>query len=685
VGKTTRMSFVSRLTAFFVAAVALPMVLAGILIVGVVRQESARRVDERLRAAEVEAGLLTTSRAEQVSAALDSVDPALVRSAFTSTTDAQSDLGVHFKDILSRLPGVDIIVATEAEGTIAQASRPASFRGEEPSALAIGTGDVPGVITARLPVTDSRGNRLGAVSVGAYLDASFVQELSDASGVQATTVADGRVLASTLPARRTADLPKLSPGAIETTDLGGEEAEVLVSDPVAEAAGTQVLFTLDTAAFAKAASDATRTFMLLLMAACVIATGVGWLIARYISRPVIEVSEGALAIAEGNWTGRERVPVRSNDEIGQLAAAFNKMTAHLRTYVREAEQSRSELEGTVVRFGAMLERTHDREGILTLVTTVSRRDFRARGAALYVASPLRNRLELAYLDGTCGDLRVGDRIAYGRGVAGRVAETGQPARSSRRVTLAQIEPARPVDSTRVIDTASTSPPEPPGDAVAVVIRADERLFGVLALYGRVEAPGFTDAEVELLADFARQTGVAIDNVLLHEEANRLAIRDAVTGIWNRRYFDIVIEPELERSSRFRHPMGLIMLDLDDFKAVNDTYGHPAGDDLLMQVAHLVNSQVREVDTVARYGGEEFVVILPETDLDGALVAAEKIRVAVADYAFHVAGVQLEVTASLGVAAYPVSGETAATLVLNADRALYEAKRLGKNRVAAAKG
>ncbi len=159
----------------------------------------------------------------------------------------------------------------------------------------------------------------------------------------------------------------------------------------------------------------------------------------------------------------------------------------------------------------------------------------------------------------------------------------------------------------------------------------------------------------------------------------LAIRDGLTGLANRREFDRRLKEELERSRRYSLPFSLLMLDLDHFKAVNDTYGHPAGDEVLRTLAVRVRVQVRPVDQVARYGGEEFAVILPETDGAGALAFAERLRAAIAavPFALH-AERAIGLTASIGVASFPRDGDTERDLVAAADRALYSAKQSGRN-------
>ena len=166
-----------------------------------------------------------------------------------------------------------------------------------------------------------------------------------------------------------------------------------------------------------------------------------------------------------------------------------------------------------------------------------------------------------------------------------------------------------------------------------------------------------------------------------DAALRLSAIDALTGLYNRSFFFVALEREIARSERSGRGFCLIMLDLDELKAVNDRHGHHAGDAVLRAVAETVKSGIRKIDVAARYGGDEFVALLPETDPTGGWVLAEKIRLGVAEQG--VPGVEMRPTVSVGVVSYPTDGRTPDALMLSADRAMYVSKRGGKNRVARA--
>ena len=203
-----------------------------------------------------------------------------------------------------------------------------------------------------------------------------------------------------------------------------------------------------------------------------------------------------------------------------------------------------------------------------------------------------------------------------------------------------------------------------------------RSFGRLLLVG----DGFDDEERMTATSLAGQAVVALENARLHRIVERQALVDGLTGLANRRQADEALASELARIDRLGGPVGLILADLDDFKAVNDRHGHPTGDIVLRDFAETLRETVREIDTAARWGGEEFAVILPGTDLEGAAQVAERIRVAMAERTVvSVDGEQLHVTASFGAAASTPSS-TVEQLIEAADDALYRAKRAGKDRV-----
>jgi diguanylate cyclase (GGDEF)-like protein len=215
------------------------------------------------------------------------------------------------------------------------------------------------------------------------------------------------------------------------------------------------------------------------------------------------------------------------------------------------------------------------------------------------------------------------------------------------------------------------------DRIDVPLTAGQVDFGRLTLFGEA----FSDEDRMTAASLASQAAVALDNARLHRIVEKQARADGLTGLANRRHFEDQLAAELARSERFGGPLAIVLADLDDFKDVNDRYGHPVGDVVLCEFGRTLEDEIRDVDLAARWGGEEFALLLPSTDLGGAAQVAERIRAALEGRLVLTAdGERIRVTASFGVAAAPEAG-SADELLGSADAALYEAKRSGKNRVA----
>lgn len=196
-----------------------------------------------------------------------------------------------------------------------------------------------------------------------------------------------------------------------------------------------------------------------------------------------------------------------------------------------------------------------------------------------------------------------------------------------------------------------------------------------------ELNAFDDVELQPLEAVADICASAIKNVEFIARARQLAYLDGLTGIFNRRFFELRILEEIERANRYDHPLAVIMVDIDHFKRLNDEFGHMLGDEALRQVSKIFSMHLRKGDVVCRYGGEEFAMLLPETTAENAAEVAEKLRARIAQHNFP--GVARPVTASAGVAAFPKFGRTRDAIVAAADAALYSAKQNGRNCVVSA--
>jgi diguanylate cyclase (GGDEF)-like protein len=210
------------------------------------------------------------------------------------------------------------------------------------------------------------------------------------------------------------------------------------------------------------------------------------------------------------------------------------------------------------------------------------------------------------------------------------------------------------------------------------VAAGDRILGTLVAGARRKASLDEDA-LRMLEVIALQAGQAVLRAQLFDQTERLATTDGLTGLLNHRAFQARADEALAQARRYGRACAVMLTDVDHFKSVNDTYGHPVGDLVLKGVAQILREKARDTDLVARYGGEEFAVIMPETDGKGALVIAERIREAVQAKVFQSEVGPLQVTISVGIAAVPANGSAKQELIDLADQCLYFAKRNGRNR------
>ena len=380
----------------------------------------------------------------------------------------------------------------------------------------------------------------------------------------------------------------------------------------------------------------------------------------------------ARRLAKGDFT--TPVPTHGDDEFAALGQEFNKMSRELEAKIQEVESKRRELEETIRRVGDAFAAGLDRQGLLELAvrTAVEACDADA-GRAVPIDA---RRMHSVHIGGSH------ERLMHAITAAERDAFVIREENVAE--LLANLEPTsndQPVEQHR--PTAASIDGV---HALAGPLRArigagsDIDYVGVISIVR--EGQDFNETERDLFAYLVGQAAVSIENANLHETVQHQAVTDELTGLFNVRHFQESLDNEIERSRRFNSAVGLAMLDIDDFKRVNDTYGHQQGDLVLLEVARCLRSLSRDIDEPARYGGEELAVILPQTDLSGAELLAERMRATIA--ALEIKRLDgkgvLRVTASFGVASLPQSAGGKESLIAAADAALYRAKRAGKNRV-----
>jgi len=629
---------------FFIGIVVVPLLAATVLLQVLLGREASRQAEVRLEMAARTVGTLWKAQLREARAegrlAAARVGPLLGSVELPAALEsARADAGLDF------------LVLTEGGPVVASAVAEPRFRAQvhppTPEDLA-GPDGFPGALRAQIPVV-AAGRRV-TLTAGWYADARLIGRLSTATTMEVAVVSGNRVLASTLPTPPEAPPAGGEPVRVEgdrlamTTRVAGQGIELLLVGP------------------ARVPSSFPASLWLVVLLGLTIAAALGFILARLLAEPLTRLAEGTRAVAAGDL--EHRVQAEGQD-FSNIAEAFNMMTANLQQYVGELKDSRDELRRSLERLGMTLRSTHDLEAMLGVILDTAAVTLRATAGALYLLHPgdreLRPEVAVGY------DPPDGEALRLDEGVAGTVAASGRP-------VLVREPDGEPAPRPPVEPAAPT--------ALAVPLLRGNRSMGVLALYGRTLADPFEEDDLETLGSFAAQASVAIENVILHKEAQRLSITDGLTGVWNRRYLSLTLAKEIERAQRFERPLSILMVDIDHFKDVNDAHGHLRGDEVLVELTRRILGTIRsQIDTLARFGGEEFVIVLPETPRDGARFVANKLRRVVRAKPFvSDVGRDVSITVSIGVAAHPEDGSTDEELLKAADVAMYRAKQRGRDRV-----
>ncbi len=387
----------------------------------------------------------------------------------------------------------------------------------------------------------------------------------------------------------------------------------------------------------------------LMVAVALLAGLLGLFLARNITQPLRELTGVAAAGIEGDLD--REVEIKSHDEIGSLANSFSLMRKNIRAYIGDLEESRTQLLLALSYAGEILGSTSDRERMMKTTAEAARLATGAGG--IWVELFARNRPPVQHPVS-----------------AGVPAYFFDDHMKGQAAMLAEQVAARNIAAGRVLEFGTDT------EAVAFpLMHKEEALGAMVAIFNLGHA---AEENRKILGSLAAQASTAVANVNFGELQELLATTDPMTNLFNFRYLCSCLDKEISKSRRYGHPMSIAIIDLDDFKAINDTYGHQVGDEVLKAVGEVLASLVRESDMVARYGGEEFSVVFPETSKVSAMKVAEKLRqgiagIALPDYP------EVRITASIGVASLPEDGGEKTELLVRADNALYRAKEAGKNR------
>jgi diguanylate cyclase (GGDEF)-like protein len=207
---------------------------------------------------------------------------------------------------------------------------------------------------------------------------------------------------------------------------------------------------------------------------------------------------------------------------------------------------------------------------------------------------------------------------------------------------------------------------------AIPLLSEKKMVAILTV------ENLPKSDLGKLVILSAQFALEIKKVLLYETVEELALTDGLTGLFVRRYFTERFNEESYRSKRYKLKFAFLMIDIDDFKKCNDTYGHLVGDVVLREIGRIMKESIREIDLASRYGGEEFALVLPETTRDGARLVSERIRKKIEENVFKAYDEKLKITVSIGTSIYPEDANEAKGIIETADAALYMAKKAGKN-------
>jgi diguanylate cyclase (GGDEF)-like protein len=616
-------SFRNRLTFFFILLVILPVLAVAFVGILIVRDSEEEKTATRLEQAQTAAeGVYRDLRSRAQTVVMTVADDQELAAAVRDGDRAA--LQDRLENLAER-GGADRVRLT--------------LEGREP----IDAGGGEAVAPAVGEISDD-GGRAGRMSLSVSTAGEYANLLAQVTGLNVLLTEGDRVLAGDIETGSARGLPLRG-----ETEVEGEKYRVTGFETPGFDGGTlrvHVLAPEDD--LDDAVSDNALFIGLILLAFLICALAFALTAARSLQSQTERLLTAARMIGKGDFS--IEVPTEGNDEFAALGKEFNSMARQLETRLEELQLERARLQETVRRVGESLGKGLDRDALLGIVVQTA-------------------------VDGVgaeCG------RVVMRHSVNGALSEAARAGNISAYMAAVQAAEMAALDAGEAAETQISG-----ANALARPLTSPEPDDGVLGVIS-IARPGrpFSQRQRELFEYLTNQAAISIENVDLHEAIQRQAVTDELTGLFNHRRFQEVMTAEVERTRRFGQELGLIMLDLDNFKRVNDTYGHLQGDVVLRQVARVLRESAREIDEPARYGGEEMAVALPQTGLQGAYDFAERVR-------RRIEGLQIDlldgdgtlrVTASFGAASLPHSAKIDKdALVAAADAALYRAKRSGKNR------
>jgi diguanylate cyclase (GGDEF)-like protein len=611
-------SFRNRLRLFFLLIVIIPMIAVALVLFQVVTRSDESQTDAQLSEAQRVATNLYRDSAARANAAGRQIV------ADNGLREAIADKNPE--RIQSRLDAA--ARDAKARRVLLRLDGPGDFE----------FGDEPGVAPARNAIVDQDGRPLGRIVTSVDTATTFAAQLEEVAEVGVVMRQGDEVLGASRPELARAELPGSGDAELDGADVrvrtlrvdgfDGREVSLLTTLPETSNGNSTTQWIV---------IGALAGFLLLAFAFAIT-------VSRTLQAEVQSLLVAARAIGRGDFS--KRVPIEGNDEFAALGTEFNSMAEELEERLEELQRERARLADAIRRVGESFTKSLDRVGLLEIVVQTAVDGVEAAAGRATIRRTGEERLR-------------------------EVAATGDP---DAYATVLHAAEAAALDAGQIAEIELGG-----ASALAAPLGGDGGVGIVSVARGERR---FTTGEHELFSYLTNQASVSVENVDLHETVQRQAVTDELTGLFNHRRFQEVMTQEVERARRYGQEMGLIMLDIDNFKRVNDTYGHLQGDMVLREVARVLRQSSREIDEPARYGGEEMAVALPQTDLEGAFRFAERVRrrIEALDLPLLDGDGTLKVTASFGAASLATStGDGKDALVAAADAALYRAKRSGKNR------
>ncbi len=618
------MSFRSRLFLFFTIIVIVPMVAVAVVLFSLTADSENGKADARL--AEGMRVALAVYGEDRAAARPELERMANDRTLATAIEDGNV---ARTKSRLTRLVRTVDVQSAEFYGA---------------SGVLVARAGSADTTAPSLASLSARGGRsLGVLSVSETRARAYVREVARLTGLDVRLAQEDHIAATTLDEE---GLAKQQSGDVE---IGGREYRGRSQRLPARVGPVVTIGVFDDASdLSETIAERRLLIGAVLLAFLILSLTTSVFVVRALQGQIEQFLAAARRIGAGDFS--TEVPVHGTDEFAGLGSEFNQMSKQLEQKIEEVEGKRRELEAAIRSVGDAFATGLDRTGTVELAVRTAVQACDADAGRLMPLDDRRLERASAGTEHPTLDaaLAAAESEAFKSGATGEAAEDG------------------------VCATATLLRTRGEGD--------EQRALGALSIARR--GADFDQQERDLLAYLAGQAAISIENADLHESAQHAAVTDELTGLHNARHMNATLEREIERTKRFGGEVGLILFDLDDFKLVNDTFGHPQGDRVLQAVAGVLKDLSREIDEPARFGGEEFAIALPQTDTPGADQLAGRMRKAIEELEVERlgGGPPLKLTASFGVASLPRSANDRDSLVAAADAALYRAKRAGKNRV-----